>query len=317
MSWSYPPCRRYLCGYWALKDPGSYPAGQILKVIYQEMLHFGLACNMLCATGKQPEVLNGYQRIVYPGPLPGGVVPECDGKLIPCDPQFQVMLGFSDFKAFTWMCAQVEYPENPVPRPPLLTGTAGGFPTIGQFYDAVLEAFRENDGKFTYNVANQRNGALGLYLIDKFDKAVMAIKTIQQQGEGGSRNPYSAPNQLSHFYAFGELYYRKKYVYNAAAETGDWTGAAIPIPDDAVYQVTPVPKGGYSSSPPEVSDFDRAFTQMLAHLEGAWAGGGSAELNAAIQIMPELSSKAVAILSKQTSRPDGPGIFGPQFRIAH
>jgi len=40
----------YLCGYWALKDKTSYPATQLNDIVYQEMLHFGLACNMFCAT---------------------------------------------------------------------------------------------------------------------------------------------------------------------------------------------------------------------------------------------------------------------------
>jgi hypothetical protein len=52
----------YLCGYWALPDRNSYPAKQIQFIVMQEMAHLGFACNMLCATGKQPEVLIGYGR---------------------------------------------------------------------------------------------------------------------------------------------------------------------------------------------------------------------------------------------------------------
>lgn len=305
----------YLCGLWALKDRTSYPATQILSIVYQEMLHFGLACNMLSATGKQPEVLKGYGRIMYPGPLPGGVVPKCEKGLIPCDPNFKVMLGFPDFKSFALMCAQIEYPEDPVPKPMLLA--AETFPTIGQFYDAVLQAFRDNDHAIPYDVTNQRKGSLGLFVIDKLDKATTAIQLIQQQGEGGSKNPYYGSNQLSHFYAFGELYFRKKYVFNAATETGDWTGDPISIPDDQVYNMTPVPLGGYPAPPPEVLDFDRTFTEMLTHLEAAWApGGGSPELGKAVTIMPVLRAKATAILQKMMNRTDAPGIYGPQFRIA-
>lgn len=78
----------YLCGYWCAKDNNSYPATQLNNIFFQEMLHFGLAYNLLSAAGKQPEVVKGYGRISYPGPLPGGVVPACDGGLVPCDPEF-------------------------------------------------------------------------------------------------------------------------------------------------------------------------------------------------------------------------------------
>jgi Ferritin-like len=302
----------YLCGYWSLIDSSSFPAKQIKSIFYQEMLHFGLACNMLTATGKQPQVLKGYGNITYPGPLPGGVIPACDGDLIPCDPNFQVVLGFTNFHAFTWMAAQIEYPEDPVPRPALLSA-AQTYPTIGQFYDAVLEAFNDNNSSIPYSTANQQQGPLGLYVVNSLTTATTAIQTIQQQGEGGNKNPYYAPNQLSHFYAFGQLYYLKMYVYNAATQTGDWNGAAISIPD--VYNMTPVPLGGYPSPPAAVIDFDRAFTSMLKDLDAAWAPGGSTQLGAAIGVMQTLTTKAVALLKQQIPRTDAPGIYGPQFRI--
>jgi hypothetical protein len=309
----------YLCGYWALKDKTSYPATQILSIVRQEMLHFGLACNMLSATGKQPEVLKGYAEILeisYPGPLPGGVLPKCDPTLIPCDPAFEVKLGFSDFKAFALMCLQIEYPENPVPRPALLA--AQQFPSIGEFYNAVLDGFTVNDPQIPYIVTNQRKGALGLSIVDNLAKATAAIQLIQQQGEGGDRNPFFGGTNLSHFYAFGELYFGRKYVFNAATETGDWTGDKIPITDADVYKMTPVPKGGYSAPPIEVTNFDGVYTSMLTALESAWSAGGAAALSSSIRLMTgPMKDQATQLLSKQIPRTDGqPGIYGPQFRLA-
>ncbi len=55
----------YLCGYWCLKDGDSYPAIQLNNIFFQEMAHFGYACNLLSATGKQPDVLGGYGHISY------------------------------------------------------------------------------------------------------------------------------------------------------------------------------------------------------------------------------------------------------------
>lgn len=310
----------YLCGEWALGYPPSDPVAEIFNMIHpivmQEMAHFGLACNMLCALSGKPEVLKRYAtHIKYPGPLPGGVVPDCDKKLIPCDKPLEVTLGFEDFKSFALMCARIEYPEDPVPKPKLLAAQET-FTSIGRFYDAVLEAFRLNDGKFQYNKANQLSGPLGLFVVDSFAKAAAAISQIQQQGEGGSKNPYYNGNQLSHFYTFGQLYYRKKYVYDVAAQTGDWSGDSITVPDDKISQMKPVPLNGYPNPPQPVLDCDQTFTTMLTQLEGAWSGGGLAELSAAIGSMRKLRGQATQLLANKLSRPDGKSIYGPQFKLA-
>ncbi|MFZ0272623.1 MAG: ferritin-like protein [Acidobacteriaceae bacterium] len=304
----------YLCAYWCVKDKNSYPAKQIKSIFYQEMLHFGIACNLLSATGKQPEVLKGFGRIKYPGPLPGGVIPACDGKLVPCDPDFKVELGFTNFHGFAWMATQIEYPEDPVPRPHLLA-EAETFPTIGQFYYAIVEALQENNAKIPYIQTYQQSGELGLTPVTDIDSASSSIKLIQQQGEGGSKYPFSAPGVLSHFYAFGELYFLQKYQFDAASQTGDWSGEKIILNDDDVYQMTPVPEGGYASPTDDTVDFDRAFTQMLQNLESAWSGGGNDVLSTAIGFMQDLTTIATRLLGKQIPRKNSPGIYGPQFKI--
>src|SRR5271165_2223984 len=102
----------YLCGLWALQDQSSVPATLIKGIVFDEMGHFGLACNLLSATGVQPAIFDGYDAITYPGPLPGGVRPKCDPTFFPCDPNFHVVLGFRDFHSFAQMCMQIEYPED-------------------------------------------------------------------------------------------------------------------------------------------------------------------------------------------------------------
>jgi hypothetical protein len=304
----------YLCGYWALKDKNSSAANQIYRIVVQEMLHFGFACNMLSATGKMPEIIEGYGNITYPGPLPGGVVPKCDPHFIPCDPNFKVVLGFPDFKSFALMGAHIEYPENPAPRP--VFAAAETFPSIGEFYDALLDAFRTNDSRIPYLTANQRKGALGLSTISKLSEAIAAIQLIQRQGEGGDRNPYYGGNNLSHFYTFGEFYFGKKYVYDVAMETGNWIGDPLTITDAEVYKMTPVPPGGYPAPPRDVIDSDQTFKLLLTQLESAWSGGGSKAFSEAIQTMKILGQQATALLAKEIPRTDNPGIYGPQFRIA-
>lgn len=302
----------YLCGLWCLKDQQSDPAKLIRSIVFDEMAHFGFACNLLCSTGMQPAILSGYDNIQYPGKLPGGVRPKCDPSFFPCDPDFKVVLGFDSLRSFAKMCMQIEYPEDPVPRPVLAVGET--FPSIGEFYDAIRDAFNSN--QFEYKTEKQVESPYPkVYIIDNLSKAIAAISLIQQQGEGASRYPFSAPNKLAHFYAFGEIYYGRRYVFDPEKKTGDWTGDSITIPD--VFPMTPVPLKGYSDPPEDVVQCDRDFTALLKTLDEAWMQGGEKgkeALQAAIEIMDSLGTHARMLLQKSLPRKGGSGIYGPQFR---
>jgi hypothetical protein len=308
----------YLCGQWALKNQGSVPARLIKNITFDEMGHLGLACNMLRATGLQPKIFDGYDNIVYPGPLPGGVRPKCDPSFFPCDPNFQVVLGFSDFQSFAKMCMQIEYPEDPVPRPRLLT-LEEIFPSIGEFYDAILKAFQTLDGTFSYHTDKQIDISFPeVFVIENLAKAEKAIGNIQKQGEGSSKFPFVDPagTILAHFYTFGQIYFGKTYVFDKAKQIGDWTGdpPVGPVTDSDVFPMTPVPLGGYKpGAPSDIAECDKVFTQMLQHLDAAWANEGSVALDRAIESMTTLKTKSIALLKKQVARPEG-GIYGPQFR---
>lgn len=309
----------YLCGQWALKDQSSVPAKLIKKIIFDEMGHLGLACNLLRATGMQPKIFEGYDEIKYPGPLPGGVRPRPQPDFFPIDEEFNVFLGFSDYRAFAKMCMQIEYPEDPVPRPKLFALDEETFPTIGEFYDAIAQALKDNDGKFSYHTDKQlENVRTRVFIIDGLTKASEAISRIQKEGEGSSRFPYvdEAGTKLAHFYSFGQIYFGKAYVFDKEKQTGDWTGDPIgPVKPEDVYPMTPVPPGGYSGQnvPPTVIDCDRSFTQMLRQLDTAWKDGSTASLNDAIDSMTTLKDQAIGLLENQLARPEG-GIYGPQFR---
>jgi Ferritin-like len=76
----------YLCGQWSLQDQGSGAATLIKGVTLDEISHLGLVCNLVRAIGEQPKIFAGYDSIIYPGQVPGGVRPKCDPKFFPCDP---------------------------------------------------------------------------------------------------------------------------------------------------------------------------------------------------------------------------------------
>ena len=305
----------YLCGQWA-QEQGSAPAQRIQGIAMDEMGHFGLVCNLLRGTGGKPQILAGYDKVVYPGPLPGGVRPKCDPDFFPCDPDFKVVLGFDDYKSFAKMCMQIEYPEQPVPRPRVFAlEELETFPSIGEFYDAIQSALEALDGTFSYQTDKQlTNPSPAVSVIDGLAKATAAISGIKKQGEGASRYPFvdQAATRLAHFYTFGEIYFGREYVFDKVKQTGDWTGNPINVPDP--LPMTPVPAGGYGAgAPPEVAECDRLFTQLLGQLDQAWATGNSNDLDSAIGSMFALESSGIELLGKRINRPGG-GIYGPQFR---
>jgi len=118
----------YLCGLWSIKDK-SHPVRKLIRsIVLQEMLHMGLACNMLTAIGGTPQIVDGFKAIAYPGPLPGGVHPE-----------LTVFLASLSKLYIQLVYMVIEYPEGG----PIKFAVAETYPTIGKFYDAVLEAFQQ------------------------------------------------------------------------------------------------------------------------------------------------------------------------------
>jgi hypothetical protein len=306
----------YLSALFSIADQTSTAFSLINDIVFNEMTHFGLVCNLLAAAGGQPAIVAGYRNTVYPGPLPGGVKPKCDNSFFPCDPNFEVVLGFTNLKSFAQMCMQIEYPEDPVPRPAALA-LGETFPSIGEFYKAIEEAFTNNTASLPYTTTKQQTRPrMDITLVDNLPNAVKAIELIRGEGEGSSKNPFFN-GKLSHFYAFGELFRGAAYVFDPATQTGDWTGTAIP--DVAIASMTPIPLGGYpnptASAVAPLSTCDQNFTDMLTKLDEAWATGSAASLGAAIGSMGDLGSSARKLLGLAIARTDAPGIYGPQFRL--
>lgn len=307
----------YLSAMFSIADQTSTAYKLINSIVFNEMTHFGLACNLLAATGGQPAIVAGYKDTVYPGPLPGGVKPKCNDSFFPCDPNFEVVLGFADLKSFASMAMQIEYPEDPVPLPAALAFGGETFPSIGEFYLAVEDAFTANTASLPYATTKQlTKPRMDVTLVDNLANAVKAIDLIRGEGEGASKTPFFN-GALSHFYAFGELFHGAAYVFDPTTQTGDWTGT--PIPPVAIANMTPIPLGGYPNPAPAamtaLATCDQNFTDMLTQLDDAWAAGNAASLGAAIGSMGDLGDSARNLLGLAIARTDAPGIYGPQFRL--
>jgi Ferritin-like len=287
----------YLCGMWSIKDQSGPTYDLIQSVVFQEMLHMGLACNMLTAIGGTPRINTSVPT--YPGPLPGGVRPELTVYLAGLSKEYLLNVYM-----------QIEYPE----AGPVVLALGQTFPTIGAFYDAILDAFRQ----LSPNIAggNQLKSSIGgnrLFVIQTIGDVERAISEIKEQGEGTSQSPLAEDfgGELAHYYKFAEIWHGKTLIWR----DGRWQYAGDPIPFPDVYQMAPIPTGGYVSPSSQVQkalqDFDQQYTTLLDNLQSAWDNHSQGDLGLAIGAMFELGSRATAIMQFQLS--DGSGVYGPDF----
>src|SRR5262245_40886606 len=130
----------YLAALWSIQDPppptpwsgaACNTAYAVLRgIAVEEMLHFGLVCNMLTTIDSSPNISNAVPTYPSQG-LPGGVRPDLTVTLAGLTP---------DRVANLFM--QIEYPEYPVPgTTPPPPPPEGDYNTIGALYDAISSAF--------------------------------------------------------------------------------------------------------------------------------------------------------------------------------
>jgi hypothetical protein len=259
---------------------------------------------MLTTIGGTPQVVDGFRALVYPGPLPGGV-----------RPQLTVYLAGLSKLYIQQVYLQIEYPEGgPVP---FALAPEETYPTIGNFYDKVLETFQ----RLKPNLSGERqltydDPVVELHAIKTLDDVERAVTQIKQQGEGTSQSPVipgSMDNELAHYYKFAEILFERKLVQ----VNGKWDFSGDPIPFPPTYPVAPIPRGGYTN-PPEIvgkalQKFNQLFADMVAKLQSAWSNGRQDDLDAAISMMFALSAAATPIM--QIRLPDSSGVYGPDFRL--
>jgi hypothetical protein len=289
----------YLCGLWSIKSQDGPAFDRIEQIALQEMAHLGLTCNMLASLGSAPRIVEGYVEIIYPGFLPGGV-----------RPQLTVYLSGLTKNYIKDVFMEIEYPENG----PIALAIKETFPTIGDFYDAILEAFDRL--KPSLSTTNQLASSVGVSPLSTIAEVENAIKTIKEQGEGTSQSP-NAPgsgNQRAHYYEFAEIYHGKELIKTEAG--WDYAGAVIPFPE--VYSMSPIPAGGYQSTTDAakraLTSFNLQFTSVLTNLQEAWVTGRVAKLNSAVAAMGKLQGLADALF--QIPLPGGIGVYGPNFLLA-
>jgi hypothetical protein len=297
----------YLCGMWSTADQNGQVATLVSSVVREEMLHMGLACNMLTAIGGAPKITVP----AYPSHLPGGVLPDL---VVPLQSLSK------DYVKDIYM--EIEYPEDePVDRADQSFPKPKKGPTIGQFYDHIQKAFNQleklDPKAITPENANTAKqiethiGEFSVFFIKSFNDVRRAIKEIKEQGEGASGpNAVDEMHVLAHYYRFGEIVHGQGLVRQ---KDGSWAYTGDPIPFPGVYRFS-VPKGGYPRDPatPKINTlldtFNTDFSTLINDLQSAWETGNFGN---AVGDMFTIQTDAQAII--QTKMPGGKEHYGPEF----
>jgi Ferritin-like len=291
----------YLCALWSIKSGDGPVYGIILRICLNEMLHLGLACNMLTALGGKPDIKNAYYtNIKYPtNGLPGGVLPG-----------LVVDLGSLTHDRVVKQFQVIETPEHEIP-----SALLADMPyTIGRFYDALAAALPA-DG---WTAGKPVTDDFITPQITSKASAQAAIAKIKQQGEGTSALPYAEGTTLAHFYAFEEIARQNRIT----GTTGDpptlvWADPPDPaLQMPACYDMKPIDPGGRYLNPPagvaaNLQSFNVAWDKLLTDLDAAWVND---DLGTAVTDMFALKSAAEKLFSAQPVDPGQPDLrYGPEF----
>jgi hypothetical protein len=290
----------YRCAEWSIDSDPSDVTSMIHGVVLQEMLHFGLVCNMYTATGGslRGEIATPDFVPVYPtNGLPGGVHPGLVVSLLPVGSQALQTFMSIEYPDVTPVVQQPDTPPPPAPPTPL---------TIGQFYQVIDTAFRTvfPGGSLPHTPSlNQVVTRVSIHdrltAINTAADALKAIKMITDQGEGTSTSPDRGafdPGTRAHYYTFAEIYYGKTI---APAGNGfQYSGSEIKMP--TVHNFAPQPDA------PGQQAFIQLFGTLMTQLEDCWTSGFNIE--EAKGTMDDLQLAGTDLI--QT------GGFTPQFTIA-
>jgi hypothetical protein len=202
----------YLFAMYSFRTQNYTAYNLIRSIVMEEMIHMGLAANMLTAIGGVPQIKNLHPGYPSQG-LPGGAEPDVHARMAP--------LSKTQIRNFM----RVEVPDFLLSNflsPDQMTHEE--FPTIGRFYEGIKEAFLhlEGDGgQITAAIAqngpsSQVEENIGIDKIADFDGVLQALELIAEQGEGSTSTTLLADAQYeseeSHYTKFAEIYYGRSFV---------------------------------------------------------------------------------------------------------
>lgn len=320
----------------------------LFGIVYEEMLHMGLACNLLNAIGGSPQIMTEGFIPKYPTQLPGGV-----------DSGLEVPLAPLSLPLVANVFMEIEEPEHVVPIGTDAKTILAQNPdhiTIGQFYTAIRTQFEifERQGVNIF-VSPPRNQVdlTPVFTEKQFveDKpfyenakneipkqvtdtasALAAIDLIVGQGEGTSTSPIDPEGVMAHYYRFGQIANQKTLIPDPD-NPGDWKyagtgegGEDIPFDPAWITPLTTNPKeADYPANSTVLADcrkFNEMYSLVLNYLHNAFNGapgdlgrrpeqtGPNDPGTGARLMMSELLDQAYVV----TAHPLGNGLYaGPSF----
>ena len=295
----------YLTALYSIKDGHNTEAAQVIQsVVMEEMLHMTLVGNVLNALDSHPVIDSPDFVPSYPGPLPYS------------DGSFEVgLLKFSPEALETFL--RIELPEAPGAPP-----EPDKFHTIGQFYDALIEALKTLDGEADgtifvgnpdYQIQPEHyyyGGGGGVVPVTCLDSAVHALEEVMEQGEGhdhsiydGDHKNFGQDEEVAHYYRFNEIALGRYYGPDDKPSEPP-SGTEMPVDWSAVWNMAPNPKSArYEEDQPEVyalmQDFNRQYTGLLRQLHAAF-NGDPQQLMKAVPTMYELKYAAQGLMKIPT-----------------
>ena len=298
-------------------DSADFAREVIRDVVKEEMLHMGLACNILNAIGGHP-VLDDPDFVPrYPGALPMGVA----GELVVHLRRYSKAVVEDTFM-------KIEEPENELDIPEMTPAAAAAAApiTIGQFYAGIRARIAGRPELFTgdpdLQVSGQFSGESGDISVTDVDSALFAIDTIVEQGEGTPKSPLDQQREVAHFYSFQQLSKGMRIVDNAASEftvsfdptqpvTIDDTADVIQMVDDPAL----VTYDAADSRAEQLSaDADALYSEVLRGLHRGYNGDPGA-VGSAVGTMFDFEFTVQELLQQQlTAGPFAGQFAGPRFR---
>jgi hypothetical protein len=293
-------------------DKNGVIAEIIHSVVFEEMLHMTLACNILNALGGAPVIDAPGFIPKYPGPLPGTVE---KGLIVPLAP-FSINLIHKAFMT-------IEEPEDPLNFPVAFAAKEPPL-TIGQFYMQIAEKIKPLPQSAFPNPPRNQVGPK--YMDESIevvgvDTALQAINTIVEQGEGTKTSPLEVVgDDYAHYYRFAEVYHGKKLIKNPKAGPDTppdqqyiYGGDAVPFDRTGVYAAPANPK---TAKYPAGSDarqacitFNYSYTSLLKVLHTVF-NGQQGQFGDAIKMMMSLRQQAIDMMGGKTT---GGVSAGPSF----
>ena len=258
----------YLTAFFSIREGCNVEVRDLIRsVVLQEMLHMAQAANLLIALGGHPVINSRCFAPVYPGPLPGGVMPGLIVRLERATREY--------IRSFFM---PIELPSQ---THVALNQTVYTNNTIGDFYAAVNKTlnqlyqqhgesiFCENCTQVEWAFAPNDTGGGILYNVTNITTAHKAIDQIVTQGEGvGPFDPtVGLGDELAHYYKFEEIVCGNRLVKNATSPgLYSFTGAPIPFDDSGVYPMMDDPCTGKLPPNTNASIYSRVFNEVYLQL---------------------------------------------------